>query len=204
MFCSSGHIPPLLASSAACQQIICLPAEIASHGKKLEEQNWLLASFLQADLAMRNNCCWQEMKSLASSTVCSSVSCQQKCKNAPVQDVSQHFNLAGHRLSDMRIRVLEKIHNKDPFYRKKREAMYINKFNTKLKGLNKISWTCCFANTFKNFFFILVMKSLEKEEHCNWFSPDVDNAKLSKYIASVESEFKIFQFGAFHSLMKFL
>ena len=51
----------------------------------------------------------------------------------------QHFNLAGHRLSDMRIRVLEKIHNKDPFYRKKREAMYINKFNTKLKGLNKIS-----------------------------------------------------------------
>ena len=50
-----------------------------------------------------------------------------------------HFNLPGHRLSDMRIRIIEKIHNKDPLYRKKRESMFINKFNTKLQGLNKIS-----------------------------------------------------------------
>ena len=42
-------------------------------------------------------------------------------------------------LGDMRIRILEKNYNKDHFYRKKRENMYINKFNTKLKGLNKIS-----------------------------------------------------------------
>ena len=51
----------------------------------------------------------------------------------------EHFNLPAHKLSDMRIRILEQIFNKDPFYRKKREHMYINKFNTKLKGLNKIS-----------------------------------------------------------------
>ena len=50
-----------------------------------------------------------------------------------------HFNLPGHRLSDMRIRIIEKIQNKDPLYRKKRESMFINKFNTKLQGLNKIS-----------------------------------------------------------------
>ena len=51
----------------------------------------------------------------------------------------EHFNLPAHKLSDMRIRILEQIFNKDQFYRKKREHMYINKFNTKLKGLNKIS-----------------------------------------------------------------
>merc|ERR1711923_216289 len=38
-----------------------------------EEQNQLLASFLQADLAMRNNCSWQEMESLASSAACKKV-----------------------------------------------------------------------------------------------------------------------------------
>ena len=51
----------------------------------------------------------------------------------------EHFNLPSHKLSDMRIRVLEKLHSNDPFYRKTREAMYINKFNTKIRGLNKIS-----------------------------------------------------------------
>ena len=51
----------------------------------------------------------------------------------------EHFNLPSHRLSDMRIRVLEKLQNNDPFFRKIRESMYINKFNTKIKGLNKIS-----------------------------------------------------------------
>ena len=51
----------------------------------------------------------------------------------------EHFNLPAHRLSDMKIRILEQIYNKDHFFRKKRENMFINKFNTKLKGLNKIS-----------------------------------------------------------------
>ena len=77
MFCLSGDIPPLLASSAACQQIICLPAETASHGKKFEEQNWLLARFLQADLAMRNNCCWQ--KECSALQAIYPPSCKQRC-----------------------------------------------------------------------------------------------------------------------------
>ena len=55
------------------------------------------------------------------------------------KSTGKHFNLPGHSLSDMKIRVIEKIQNKDPFFRKQREHMYIYKFNTKLKGMNKIS-----------------------------------------------------------------
>ena len=51
----------------------------------------------------------------------------------------QHFNLPGHKLSDMHITALEQIHNDDPMYRKIREKMYINLGNTKHKGMNKVS-----------------------------------------------------------------
>ena len=51
----------------------------------------------------------------------------------------QHFNESGHRLRDMKVRILEQIQNKDPLFRKTREKMFINKFNTKSKGMNKIS-----------------------------------------------------------------
>ena len=50
-----------------------------------------------------------------------------------------HFNQQGHSFSDMKVTVLEKIFNKNPQYRKTREKMWINRFNTKYKGLNKIS-----------------------------------------------------------------
>ena len=48
----------------------------------------------------------------------------------------KHFNEPGHSVSDMNITVLEKIFNPDPQYRKQREKMWINKFNTRYKGLN--------------------------------------------------------------------
>ena len=51
----------------------------------------------------------------------------------------QHFNLPGHSISDIKFQIIEKVYNKDPFYRKEREKMYINKLNSKLKGLNQIS-----------------------------------------------------------------
>ena len=51
----------------------------------------------------------------------------------------QHFNEPGHSVSDMTITVIEKVFNKDPQYRKQREKMFINKFNTRYKGLNKMS-----------------------------------------------------------------
>ena len=50
-----------------------------------------------------------------------------------------HFNLPGHSISDMKFQIIEQIHNKDPFFRKEREKMYIKKFNSKHRGLNRIS-----------------------------------------------------------------
>ena len=51
----------------------------------------------------------------------------------------EHFNQKGHSFSDMTVTVIEKIFNQNPQYRKQREKMWINRFNTKYKGLNKMS-----------------------------------------------------------------
>ena len=48
-----------------------------------------------------------------------------------------HFNQRGHSQSDMSITILEKIHNRSDQYRKTRETMFISKFNTKYKGMNR-------------------------------------------------------------------
>ena len=48
-----------------------------------------------------------------------------------------HFNQQGHKISDMKITITEKVHCKDPQFRKQREKMYINKMNTKYKGMNR-------------------------------------------------------------------
>ena len=48
-----------------------------------------------------------------------------------------HFNEKGHSISDMEITIIEKIFNQDPQFRKQREKMFINKFNTKYKGINR-------------------------------------------------------------------
>ena len=39
----------------------------------------------------------------------------------------------------MEITVIEKLFDQDPQFRKQRERMYIQKFNTKYKGLNRIN-----------------------------------------------------------------
>ena len=49
----------------------------------------------------------------------------------------EHFNLPGHNLSHMEVTILEKIRNFDAQFRKQREQMWIEKFNTKYKGLNR-------------------------------------------------------------------
>ena len=48
-----------------------------------------------------------------------------------------HFNLPGHSTNDMRVTILEKVHSMDPLVRKEREELFIRKFNTKYKGMNK-------------------------------------------------------------------
>ena len=50
-----------------------------------------------------------------------------------------HFNQKGHSVSNMQITIIEKVYNQDPQFRKQREKMFIQKFNTKYKGLNKIN-----------------------------------------------------------------
>ena len=48
-----------------------------------------------------------------------------------------HFNQKGHKVSDMEITIVEKVYSNDELFRREREKMYINKFNTKYKGINR-------------------------------------------------------------------
>ena len=48
-----------------------------------------------------------------------------------------HFNQRGHSVSDMEFAVIEKIFSQDPGVRKEKESVFINKFNSKHKGINK-------------------------------------------------------------------
>ena len=50
-----------------------------------------------------------------------------------------HFNSKGHTISDMEITIVEKVFNQDPRFRKQREKFYIQKFNTRYKGLNRMN-----------------------------------------------------------------
>ena len=48
-----------------------------------------------------------------------------------------HFNEKAHKVSDMRVVILEKVFSSDPAVRKERESHFIKQMNTKYKGLNK-------------------------------------------------------------------
>ena len=50
-----------------------------------------------------------------------------------------HFSQNGHKVSDMKVTVLEKIFSTDGAVRKEREKHYIQEINTKYKGLNRKS-----------------------------------------------------------------
>ena len=47
-----------------------------------------------------------------------------------------HFNLPGHSIADMEVTILEKIFSLDAQFRKAREQMQIQSFNTKYKEMN--------------------------------------------------------------------
>ena len=49
----------------------------------------------------------------------------------------QHFNKKGHKIHNMKVTIIEKVRSQDPHFRKARESMYIEKFNTKYKGMNR-------------------------------------------------------------------
>ena len=50
-----------------------------------------------------------------------------------------HFNGTGHQISDMQVTIVEKVFNKCEFFRRRRESYFIRKFNSKHKGINRIS-----------------------------------------------------------------
>ena len=52
----------------------------------------------------------------------------------------QHFNNKGHKIHNMKVTIIEKVRSQDPQFRKARESMYIEKFNTKYKGMNRKTW----------------------------------------------------------------
>ena len=61
-------------------------------------------------------------------------------KNKHLNKVTgEHFNAKGHTHSDMKISIIEKLHNNSDQYRKQREKLFITKFNTKYKGMNRKS-----------------------------------------------------------------
>ena len=48
-----------------------------------------------------------------------------------------HFNLPGHSLADLSITAIEQVKKNDIIYRKEREELYIRRFDTFNKGLNR-------------------------------------------------------------------
>ena len=58
-------------------------------------------------------------------------------RNQLNQATGNHFNSKGHKIHHMTVSIVEKVFSKDPQYRKTRETMFIEKFNTKYKGMNK-------------------------------------------------------------------
>ena len=55
------------------------------------------------------------------------------------KSTGEHFNKPGHQIAHMKITILEKIKSNDAQLRKTRETYYIQKFNTRHKGMNKKS-----------------------------------------------------------------
>ena len=55
----------------------------------------------------------------------------------PTTATGEHFNEPGHSLSNLTVTIIEKVKNNDLNYRREREKLFIKKFNTLNKGLNR-------------------------------------------------------------------
>ena len=115
----------------------------------------------------------------------------------------RHFNLRGHSAADMKVLVLDKIHQSDAFYTKEREHLHIRNFDLVRKCLNgkteEVMWLCKLQNFLKTlshkpqggktgFMFFLVWNY----NNLNfmlllWLLSDEESIKLLKYITDIES-----------------
>ena len=82
----------------------------------------------------------------------------------------------------MEISIIEKLHNTSDLFRKQREKMLIQKFNTKYKGMNQKTCNCIhikkyfiFGKEGPIFHNVLTSKSQQS---------DVDIIRISKYITA--------------------
>ena len=51
--------------------------------------------------------------------------------------IGAHYNGPGHKVSDMSVTILEKVHSQDPMVLAVREEYWIRRFNTKHRGVNR-------------------------------------------------------------------
>ena len=51
--------------------------------------------------------------------------------------IGAHYNGPGHKVSDMSVTILEKVWNTDPMFLAVREEFWINKMNSKHRGMNR-------------------------------------------------------------------
>ena len=58
--------------------------------------------------------------------------------NIHKQATGEHFNMPGHSIDNVKIRILKKVRKQDTSYRKERERYLIKKFNTYYKGINRM------------------------------------------------------------------
>ena len=49
----------------------------------------------------------------------------------------EHFNKPGHKISDMLMTIIEKVHSDDPMVLSVREEHWIKRGNTKYRGINR-------------------------------------------------------------------
>ena len=59
-------------------------------------------------------------------------------KHENLNKAGWHFNKKGHSVSDMIVSIVEKVFSTNEALRLERESHFINKFNTKYKGLNRV------------------------------------------------------------------
>ena len=104
-----------------------------------------------------------------------------------------HFNLPGHTVSDMQVTILEKIHNKDVNFRKNREKMFIQQFNTKYKGLNQNCLLQSFLKTIFRFHFgtgnvicwhVIIVMAQSDEEYIKYLKYITDRTLPSDFFSS--------------------
>ena len=122
------------------------------------------------------------------------------------KSTGDHFNLPGHKMSDMQISVLEQVKEANPYYTECRESFHIEQFNLKFKGINRKRWLLANCNsflkmifyTFTNTFWYGTVTFYVLSCHDNLLSDD-GIVKFLKYIRVIEPSYLLKQWELLHS-----